>query len=114
MTQTTADAAAIRMAVALFFDRVLADPALERYWIGVEEPRLRRHALDFILQALGGPALYDRDIRSAHEPLGIDDADFDRVAAELMASLRDVGVSAGVVELAGQRVAELRPVIVTA
>ncbi|HXR44128.1 MAG TPA: group 1 truncated hemoglobin [Pseudolysinimonas sp.] len=114
MTPTSADAAAIRAAVALFFDRVLANPALERYWIGVDEPRLRRHALAFILQALGGPALYDGDMRSAHAPLGIDDADFDRVAAELMASLSEVGVSAGVVELAGLRVAELRPVIVTA
>lgn len=114
MRQGTADAQAIRAAVERFYDRVLADPALERYWVGVDVARLRRHARIFILGALGGPELYDGDLGEAHRPLRIDDADFDRVASELVDALREAGVSPDVLELALRRVDELRPVVVTA
>jgi hemoglobin len=111
---TLADAAAIREAVARFLDRIIDDPVLARYWVGVDEARLRRHARLFIVQALGGPELYDGDIAAAHAPLGIDDADFDRVAGVLVECLREAGVSADVLDLARRRVDEVRPVIVTA
>lgn len=112
--QSTSGAEAIRAAVERFYDRILADPALARYWVGVDVPRLRRHARIFVLGALGGPEVYEGDVAGAHRGLGIDDADFDRVAAALVDALREAGVSDDVVELGRRRVDELRAVIVTA
>lgn len=112
--QTTADASAIRDAVGRFFDRMLDDPELGRYWVGVDRSRLRRHALLFILEALGGPELYVGDVSAAHRRLGIVDRDYERVTEVLIQCLTEAEVSVDVLALARQRIGELRPLIVTA
>jgi len=107
------DAAAIREAVDIFYERLVADPALIDMWAGVDMTRLKAHQRAFLLQALGGPALYSgKDMQTAHAGLGIDDDQFSRTLAHLVASLREVGVAKDVVDRATVDVQGLRTLIV--
>jgi hemoglobin len=81
-------------AVDRFYVRVLGDPMLAPFFQGVEMPRLKRHQLAFLSQALGGPRRYSAASMSrAHSHLGIEQRHFDAVAGHLVGTLRDLGVS---------------------
>jgi hemoglobin len=106
-------AAAIREAVDLLYERMLADPALLGMWRDTDLRRLRSHQRAFLLQALGGPSLYSgRDMKSAHLGLHITDEQFTIMVGHLVASLEDVGVAPEVVERASTDIERLRRVIV--
>jgi hemoglobin len=107
------DAAAIRAAVDILYDRLLADPAVSCMWHGIDLPRLKAHQRAFLLQALGGPGLYaGRDMQTVHQPLGIGDEQFTATLVHLTESLREVGVAADVIERARSDIQKLRPLIV--
>ena len=92
-------AEALRTAVTMFYDRVVADPELATFFQHTELSRLRGHQQAFLVSALGGPDYYSgRNLRAAHEGLGVDDAAFDRIVNHLRASLDAVGVDSGVVQ----------------
>jgi hemoglobin len=110
---TGVDAAAIRAAVELFYERLLADPALAGVFAGVDMPRLKAHQRAFVLQALGGPSLYSgREMQTAHLGLHISDEQFTRALVHLIASLREVGVDDDVVDRARGDIQGLRALIV--
>ena len=107
------DATAIRAAVDLFYDRMLAEPTIAPAFVGVDLRKLKRHQRAFVFQALGGPSAYSgRDMKTAHAGLGIDDAQFTTACRLLMQSLRESGVAADVVERAIGDIERLRPLIV--
>lgn len=115
MADQGVDAESIREAVDLFYERVLADPALSGIFDTTDLPALRAHQRAFLLQALGGPALYSgRDMKNAHSGLKITDDSFTRTIAHLIASLREVGVAPDVVDRAAVDVEALRTLIVAA
>jgi hemoglobin len=107
------DAAAIRAAVDLFYERLLADPALADRFRGVDIRRLKAHQRAFMLQALGGRSLYSgRDMQTAHLDLHITDEQFTGALVHLIASLREVGVDDDVVDRARADIQGLRALIV--
>jgi hemoglobin len=107
------DAAAIRAAVDIFYERMLADPALAPMFVGVHLSRLRAHQRAFLLQALGGPSLYSgRELQDAHSGLEITNEQFDLTVAHLLASLTTVGVADDVVDRATADIGALRGLIV--
>jgi hemoglobin len=109
------DANAIRNAVELFYERVLADPELSPLFSGIDMPTLHAHQRLFLLHILGGPDRYSsQDIKDAHSALLITDRLLDRMIAHLVASLGAVGVAQDVVERATTDIEALRPIIVTA
>jgi hemoglobin len=82
----------IRRAVDQFYDRIAADPSLAGYFAGVDMDRLRRHQVEMLVAAVGGPGRYaGRSMADAHRGLGITDAAFDRVLGHLNAALVEVG-----------------------
>jgi hemoglobin len=107
--------AAVAAAVEGFFGRLLADPVLSGFFPGGVGPRHRAYLVTVLGEALGGPERYrGPDLAKAHGGLGITDADFDRTAGHLAATLDSLGVPG---HLAGQIigiVAGLRPAVVTA
>lgn len=85
--------AAVAAAVEVFYGRVLADPALEALFAGVDTARLAKHQQAFLTQALGGAAAYrGRSMRAAHQGLGITKHHFELVAGHLVATLDQLGV----------------------
>lgn len=107
--------AAVTAAVEGFFGRMLADPELSGFFPGGVGPRHRAYLVTVLGEALGGPERYrGPDLAKAHGGLSITDADFDRTAGHLAATLGSLGVPG---HLAGQIigiVAGLRPAVVTA
>jgi hemoglobin len=106
---------AVMAAVEEFYRRVLADPALAPYFAGIPVKRLKGHQAAFFAMALGGPDRYKgRSMQEAHAGRGITDADFDRVAGHLVATLAALGVDQGTISRIIGHVAPLRTEIVEA
>lgn len=80
---------AVEAVVSDFYDRVLVDPLLEPYFEDTDTEQLYAHQVQFVSSVAGGPVEYDgRDMRTAHEGLGITGEAFERVAEHLEAALR--------------------------
>ena len=85
--------------VERFYERVLDDPELSPFFESTNVARLNRLLVQFIAQAMGGPAEYHgRDMKSAHESLAIQLVHFDRVASHLVAALTSLGVSSSMID----------------
>ena len=104
---------AIKATVDLFYEKVLADPALKPFFAKTNLAWLKGRQNAFFIQALGGPALYKgKDMKSAHEKLSISKADFDRVAGHLVASLTELKVPGSLINEVVGAVAPLAEQIV--
>jgi hemoglobin len=107
--------AALRAAVDVCYQRILADPELARLFPSGVSDRHRAFVVSALGEALSGPVRYRGPLLTdAHRDLGITDAQFDRAAAHLSGALDELGVPR---PLAGQViviVAKLRWAIVTA
>src|SRR6266581_3688311 len=107
--------AAVVAAVEGLCGRLLADPALSPFFPAGVGPRHRAYLVTVLGEALGGPERYrGPDLTKAHHGLGITDADFDRTAGHLAATLDSLGVPGHLVDHIVGIVAGLRPAVVTA
>jgi hemoglobin len=107
--------AGIRTAVDDFYVRVVGDPQLAPYFEGADLAQLRRHQTALLVQVTGGPVEYTgRELAEGHAGLDITPAAFDRVVGHLVATLTDLGVSAGDIGAVGQALTAHRDDIVTA
>lgn len=87
--------AAISAVVDDFLGRCVADPAIKGRFIGANVPGLRRGLIALIGQASGGPQVYKGlDMKTAHAGMGVTDAEFDALVADLVASLDKLKVGA--------------------
>jgi hemoglobin len=86
--------AGIAQVVDLFYTRVVSDPQLAGYFVGLQMNRLKSHQVAFLSQVTGGPRQYSgQQLSAVHQKLQISQADFDRVVMHLLTSLSDCGVS---------------------
>ena len=65
-----------------FLARVGADPQLKKFFVGLSvgsKNRVRQQAVDLICQQTGGPCIYlGRDMKAAHQGMGITKAEWDQ------------------------------------
>ncbi|MFD6564081.1 group 1 truncated hemoglobin [Micromonospora profundi] len=86
-------ASAVKAAVELFYDKVLADPELAAYFTSVDMAGQRRHLALMLAVVLGGPDEYaGRGLAEAHQPLGITAEQYAKVGGHLSAALTELGV----------------------
>ena len=105
---------AVKAVVDDFYQEVLHDPQLARFFIGVDLHRLKRHQAVMITKVLGGPDGYTgRSLRDAHSGLEITAADFARVMDHLAAALERAGVPEEIIGRAAAAVRQTKPEIVT-
>lgn len=87
----------ITKAVDEFYDRVLADPALQQYFADADVDKVREHQVALLSSVTGGPQQYTgRALDVTHRRLGVTHAAFDRVVGHLASTLDDLGVPADV------------------
>ncbi|MEZ4653720.1 MAG: methyl-accepting chemotaxis protein [Candidatus Eisenbacteria bacterium] len=90
---------AIKETVNRFYVKVLADPDLAPFFQNTNMDRLKSRQTTFFMQALGGPPVYKgRDMKSAHASLPIERRHFDKVAAHLVATLRELQVPQSLID----------------
>lgn len=89
---------AVKAAVGIFYDRVLADPELAGYFAGVEMTEQRRHLALLLTTVLGGPDNYrGRSLAEAHQPLNIPVAHYTLVGEHLIGTLTELRVPAEII-----------------
>lgn len=93
---------AVEAAVDLFYQKVLADPRISRFFAGVDMDKQRGKQKIFLTYAFGGPVKYQgKDMRQAHKHLvekGLNDTHFDAVAGHLKATLEELSVPADLID----------------
>ena len=89
-------APAVKAAVDIFYDRVLADERIAHFFEGVDMGGQSAKQRAFLVKAFGGPNTYTgADLRRGHAHLvarGLNDSHFDAVAAHLVDTLIHLGV----------------------
>jgi hemoglobin len=75
---------------------VYSDPQIGSYWKGHSKDSLRTErqlVVDFLAEAFGGPVLYrGRDMKTAHEGLGVSERDWQAFVNIIVATLDTFGV----------------------
>jgi hemoglobin len=108
---------AIRTAVDQFYNRVLADPQLSKYFerLGEADIRsLRAHQARFVGQLLGGPIVCtEARLRGSHARLGITNDDYWLTVAHLLAVLTALRVDDDIVKHVSGHLIDARQLIVT-
>lgn len=88
---------AVMAAVDIFYNKVLADVRINKFFDGIDMKDQRRKQILFLTYAFGGPNSYDgKDMRNAHAKLvtqGLDDSHFNAVVENLGATLKELGVA---------------------
>ncbi|GAA3782020.1 group I truncated hemoglobin [Micromonospora maritima] len=108
-------AAAVKSAVELFYDKVLADPELAGYFTDVNMTEQRRHLALMLAVVLGGPNEYTgRGLAEAHQPLRITGEHYAKVGQHLTATLVELGVPADVVTDVQAVLGQVRDQVVSA
>lgn len=93
---------AIAAVVDRFYQLVLGDDRLRGYFNGVEMVRLKRHQVALVSQVMGGPVGYEgRDLRAAHNGMGISPEDFAAVVDHLVTALTEAGVEKAIIDRVG-------------
>jgi len=105
---------AVQVVAAGLTERLVRDPALGGYFVGVERAPLER-ALAYYLSELLADRLDPgrRDLRAIHAGLELGDADYDRFLDCLGATLQAAGVSRRLAARVRERLEDLRPSLVT-
>ncbi|EFN59290.1 hypothetical protein CHLNCDRAFT_18852 [Chlorella variabilis] len=102
---------AVKGVVDDFYRRVLSEPAMARFFDGVDMAKHRRKFLLFVTYALGGPDEYLQlapepwpQLYSAHERLilqyGLNETHFDAIKVLFATTLRDAGAPEHLIEQA--------------
>jgi hemoglobin len=114
-SDVTSSAESLSRGVSIFLARMLDDPLLGWSFEGVDQEQLYRHALAFVVAALGGPDLYiGRDLRTVHLRFALTSKHFDAAVVHLIESLRQAAISEGVLAELAIRLEPLRKLIVSA
>jgi hemoglobin len=84
---------AVDAAVELFYVKMLADDRVKHFFDDVNMNRQRRKQKEFLSAAFGGPIPWTgKDLRTAHEGLGLKEIHFQAVAENLQKSLEELKV----------------------
>lgn len=85
--------AALDAVIDAFYVKVLADARIKQHFEDVNMDKQRRKQKAFLAAAFGGPTPWTgKDMRKAHADLKLTEADFNAVAENLVATLKDFKV----------------------
>jgi hemoglobin len=80
--------AAITAVVDEFVAKVAADNRINGRFATTDIPKLKRHLVDQVCAASGGPCVYTgRDMKTTHAGMRLTNADFDALVQDLVAAL---------------------------
>ena len=104
----------IEAVVDEFYKRVLADTELKPFFAETNMTWLRMRQVQFLTQALGGPALYKgKGMKEAHAKVTIGQHHFDLVAMHLVGTLKSLSVAQAEIDAVVSAVAPLAKDIVS-
>lgn len=85
---------AMNAAIDAFYVKVLADERVKHFFDDVSMDKQRRKQKEFLSAAFGGPLPWTgKDMRKAHEGMGLTEEHFNAIAENLVATLKDLKIS---------------------
>lgn len=103
---------AVKAVVDEFYNRVLADDTVNKFFAHTDMEKQRRHQTAFISYALGGPKEYTgKSMEKAHTGLNLQPEHFDAIAKHLGEAMASKGVSPDGIEQALGKVATLKEAV---
>lgn len=86
--------AAMEAAIDAFYVKVLADDRVKHFFDDVSMDKQRRKQKEFLSAAFGGPLPWTgKDMRKAHEGMGLTEVHFNAIAENLVNTLKDLKIS---------------------
>lgn len=86
--------AAMNAAIDAFYVKVLADERVKHFFNDVSMDKQRRKQKEFLSAAFGGPLPWTgKDMRKAHDGMGLTEVHFNAIAENLVSTLKDLKVS---------------------
>lgn len=86
--------AAMDAAIDAFYVKVLADDRVKHFFDDVSMDKQRRKQKEFLSAAFGGPLPWTgKDMRKAHEGMGLTEEHFNAIAENLVNTLKDLKIS---------------------
>jgi hemoglobin len=86
----------IRTALDRFYDKVMDDRRVSRFFDGLDVQRIKDKQTAFLSMAFGGPAHYDgRDLRTAHGRAvsqGLGEAEYEVFMGHFRSTLEELGI----------------------
>ncbi|MDI1315024.1 group 1 truncated hemoglobin [Prosthecobacter sp.] len=84
---------AMEAAIDAFYVKVLADDRVKHFFDDVSMDKQRRKQKEFLSAAFGGPLPWTgKDMRKAHEGMGITEEQFNAIAENLVNTLKDLKI----------------------
>jgi hemoglobin len=106
--------AGVEAIVNRFYEKLWAEPKLDKFFKGIERAELKRHQRMFLNLLLGGGQFYTgRPLVESHATLAIDDASYDLVCDYFVETCRDLDIDETVISIAGGALAGFRSSVVT-
>ncbi|MFK8003387.1 MAG: group 1 truncated hemoglobin [Polyangiales bacterium] len=95
--------AAVMAACSTFYERLVADELLARFFVGLDIDVLTAKQVGFLSRSFGGPKAYQgRPLRQSHARLvkehGLSDQHFDRITLHLCETLAELDVPAPLIK----------------
>lgn len=85
---------AMEAAIDAFYVKVLADDRVKHFFDDVSMDKQRRKQKEFLSAAFGGPLPWTgKDMRKAHEGMGLTEVHFNAIAENLVNTLKDLKIS---------------------
>lgn len=85
--------AAMEAAIDAFYVKVLADDRVKHFFDDVSMDKQRRKQKEFLSAAFGGPLPWiGKDMRKAHEGMGLTEVHFNAIAENLVNTLKDLKI----------------------
>lgn len=94
---------AIDLAVEKFYEKVMNDDRVKHFFVNTDMEKQKAHQKNFMTYAFGGTEQFTgRGMREAHQDLvdnmGLTDVHFDAIAENLLLTLKELGVSADLID----------------
>ncbi len=106
--------AGVEAIVNRFYEKLWAEPKLDRFFKGIERDELKRHQRMFLNLLLGGGEFYmGRPLTEAHATLKIDNESYDLVCAYFVETCTDLDIDETVISIAGGALEGFRSSVVT-
>lgn len=91
-------AEAINVAVEKFYEKVLKDDRVKRFFAKTNMPDQIQKQKEFLTTAFGGPNIYKgKDMKAAHKGMGLKDLEFNAIVELLAATLTELGVDGSII-----------------
>jgi hemoglobin len=91
--------AAMEAAIDAFYVKVLADDRVKHFFDDVSMDKQRRKQKEFLSAAFGGPLPWTgKDMRKAHEGMGLTEVHFNAIAENLVNTLKDLKISQDLID----------------